>query len=389
MKGRTLGLALLTLVVIAIAWKVSQDKAPQTEVSRSQLYPGLLDRLNEVSRVRLSSGEDTTLLERDGERWVLANKDGYPADGAAVRRAVLQLASLRVVEPKTAKAERYARLGVEDVGDDNGSGTLVELLAGDDQALARLIVGNSSDTTSDPRYYVRRAGEAQSWLVEGALTVPADPIPWVDASIVDVDTARVAAVRIEPAEGAPVVIRKAERDDSFFALENVPEGHVAKSKAPISSCGAVLLDLRFNDVMSADSVAGQAPLRTVTVQTFDGLTVTMTDYAHNDAVVTAFTFAASETTATTATEAETAAAPANAVAETGSVDEATETDADDASATDDGADAETVAEEAMRLSATTAGWVYTLPDYKRRMIERDLDSLIEPASSAQADEASE
>ncbi|MEQ8659812.1 MAG: hypothetical protein RLW62_03250, partial [Gammaproteobacteria bacterium] len=129
MKGRTLGLALVTLVVIAGAWKVTQDKAPQTEVSRSQLYAGLLDRLNDIERVRLTNGDTETVLARAGERWLLASKDGYPADGSAVRRAVLQVAGLRVVEPKTASPERYARLGVQDVDADGADGTLVELLA--------------------------------------------------------------------------------------------------------------------------------------------------------------------------------------------------------------------------------------------------------------------
>jgi hypothetical protein len=366
-KRRTLGFALLTLAVIGVAWKISQDKAPQTEISRSQLYPGLLDRLNDVARVRLSSTDDTTLLARESEGWVLASKDGYPVNGAAVRRTVLQVAGLRVVEPKTATPERYARLGVADIDGADAAGTLVELLAADDAALARLIVGNASDTAGTPRHYVRRAEEAQSWLVEGALAVPADPIPWVDAGIVDIDTARVAEVRIEPAEGAPIVIRKAERDDNFFALESVPTGFEPKSKATVSSGGAVLLDLRFNDVASAAAVADRAPLRTVTVRTFDGLAATMKDYALEDRVVTTFDFAATSPALPSPGDDETDDGSAAADDEGGSPE---------AAATE----AETVAEEAARLAAVTAGWAYVLPDYKRRMIERDLDSLVQPVN---------
>ncbi|MEQ8659456.1 MAG: hypothetical protein RLW62_01425, partial [Gammaproteobacteria bacterium] len=243
---------------------------------------------------------------------------------------------------------------------------------------ARLIVGNARDATAEPRHYVRRAGEEQSWLVDGALEVPADAIPWVDARIVDVDTARVAEVRIEPADGTPVVLRKAERDDNFFALENVPEGYQPKSKATVSSGGAVLLDLRFNDVMGAAAVSGAAPLRTVTVRTFDGLEIALTDYARDDRVVTAFAFAARDPLPAAAAPAASEAAPA------GDADEA-------ASATDDAVDGtpaaqetESVADEAARLSAATAGWVYALPDYKRRMLERDLDSLVQPVADAAA-----
>jgi len=380
-KGRTLGLALLTLVVIVIAWKVSQDKAPQTEVSRSQLYPDLLDHLNDVEHVRLRNGDDESVLVRDGERWLMANKDRFPADGAAVRRTVLQVASLRVVEPKTANPERYARLGVQDADAENADSTLVELVGHDDAALARLLVGHASDNTSAPRHYVRRAGEEQSWLVEGELEVPADPVPWLDAGIVDVDTEQVAEVRIEQDNAKPIVIRKREADDNFFALMNVPDGFEAKSKATVSSGGALLLDLRFNDVASARVVADRTPLRTVTVRTFDGLLTTLKDYELDDGrKVTAFAF--------TAVEPEMAA-------EAGEAAQPSETPADNAdnahdgnASTDDGApdavDTETVAARVARLNDRTSGWVYVLPDYKRRMIERDFDSLVQPVEETEA-----
>lgn len=383
MKGRTLGLALLTLVVIVVAWKVSQDKAPQTEVSRSQLYPGLLDRLNDVERVRLRSGDDASVLVRAGEGWLMANKDDFPADGAAVRRTVLQVASLRVVEPKTANPERYARLGVQDADAEGTDSTLVELLGAGDAALARLLVGHASDNTSAPRHYVRRAGEAQSWLVEGELEVPADPVPWLDAGIVDVDTAQVAEVRIEQDGSTPVVIRKREADDNFFALMNVPEGFEPKSKATVSSGGALLLDLRFNDVASADAVAGATPLRTVTVRTFDGLVATLRDYTLAERTVTAFEFATAEPETTVepeTTDGNTdAAAPDAADGGSEAGDGADE-------AADEPADSETVAQRAARLNARTSGWVYVLPDYKRRMIERDFDSLVQPVEETAASE---
>ncbi len=381
MKGRTLGLALLTLVVIVVAWKVSQDKAPQTEVSRSQLYPGLLDRLNDVERVRLRSGDDASVLVRAGEGWLMANKDDFPADGAAVRRTVLQVASLRVVEPKTANPERYARLGVQDADAEGADSTLVELLGAGDAALARLLVGHASDNTSAPRHYVRRAGEAQSWLVEGELEVPADPVPWLDAGIVDVDTAQVAEVRIEQDGSTPVVIRKREADDNFFALMNVPEGFEPKSKATVSSGGALLLDLRFNDVASADAVAGATPLRTVTVRTFDGLVATLRDYTLAERTVTAFEFA---TTEPGTTAGDTASAGAGETTEAAGEDTAGAGGEAAEDAAEDAADSETVAQRAARLNARTRGWVYVLPDYKRRMMERDFDSLVQPVEDAAA-----
>lgn len=381
MKGRTLVLALVTLAVIVAAWKVSERRAPQTEIARELLFPALIDRLNDVQQVTLRSVEHATRLKRDGDRWLLTDKDDFPADPAKVRRTVLQLAGLRMVEAKTSVPERFARLGVADLDSADATGTVVEVSAGDGAAgapLAALIVGETPPGSARPQHYVRKVGDMQSWLVEGDFEAPADPILWLDAQIADVDTQRVREVRTEAASGTPFTIRKAEASDNFFALQDVPAGFEAKSRATVSSLGALLLDLRFNDVASASRVATGAPVRTSVVRTFDGLVVTLRDYLHAEQTYTTFEFAFD-------------AAGVIPTAPPAASDTAGDTDLSAAENADQAATVEPAAEpaeavdaeaQAAQLAARTAGWAYVLPAYKRRMIDRDLDSLIQPLSTA-------
>jgi hypothetical protein len=376
-NGRSLALGVVTLVVLVAAWKISEDKAPQTEVTRSEFLPALLDRINDVVAVELRSAAHTTRLVRDGEAWHIAGKDDFPADAARVRRTLLQLAALRGVEAKTRSPERYGRIGVDDIDQDGAEGTRVEVDAGGDEPLVSLIVGHARGE-GGAQHYVRRTAEAQSWLVEGALEVPADPIPWLEAGIVDVDTQRVRSVRIEVPERTPVVVTKSAPEDNFFTLQDVPEGYTAKSKATVSSVGAVLLDLRLNDVAAASRVSGQAPARVTTVRTFDGLVATLTDYVQDDLTWTAFDFTYDAEGAVAARP--DTAADAIPAAPLGEADGASDAAADEAAAGDAAVaptPTETVADEVNRLSVRTKGWIYALPDYKRRMIERDFDSLVE------------
>ncbi|MGE0484329.1 MAG: DUF4340 domain-containing protein [Gammaproteobacteria bacterium] len=375
MNGRSLALGVVTLVVLVAAWKISEDKAPQTEITRSEFLPSLIDRINEVAAVDLRSATHATRLVRDGETWRISNKDDFPADAAHVRRTLLQLAALRGIEAKTRSPERYGRIGVDDIDQEGAEGTRVEVDAGGDEPLVSLIVGNARGDDGS-QHYVRRTAEAQSWLVDGALDVPADPIPWLDAGIVDVDTQRVRSVRIEVPGATPVLVTKNEPADNFFTLQDVPAGYAAKSKATVSSVGAVLLDLRLNDVAAASRVTGQAPVRVTTVRTFDGLVATLSDYVINDVTWTAFGFAYDAEGAVAARPA--AADDAIPAAPLGEDGNASETSAEGAAADDTASTAqETVTDEVSRLSARTSGWVYALPDYKRRMIERDFDSLVE------------
>ena len=380
MKRHHLLLLSLTVVVVLLAWTVSQSKAPQTEVTRSELFPSLLDSINEIALVNVRNAQRNTELQRDGERWTVTNKDAFEADAAAVKRLALQLANARIVEPKTSSPNRFAKLGVADIGDENSAGTLVELLTADGNTLAALIVGHERDGSTGDQHYVRRRDEDQSWLVVGELDPNADPITWVDAQILDIDTQRVMSVLVEKSDAAPITLSKAEQSDNFFTLNNIPDGYEQKSKATVSALGALLLDLRFNDVLAAAKLAALTPVREVTVTTFNGLVVTLKDYLLDDQKLVTFSFAVNE---------ELAAAAVSSAAATSADQEENKPEAADTNATEEKSADETPQAESERLRQRTARWAYVIPDYKRRMMEKTFEDLIKTVEPEKPDATQE
>ena len=123
-SAKHIALVVVTVVIVGLAWKVSQDKAPQTDVVRNALYPELLERVNEVGRIELRSSAHNTVLVRSGERWQIENKDNYEAIASNVKRALLQVADLLIVEAKTRSSERYARLGLSDLDQEDAEGSV-------------------------------------------------------------------------------------------------------------------------------------------------------------------------------------------------------------------------------------------------------------------------
>jgi len=165
MNIKTISVLAVTIMVVAGAWKISQQKAPQREVQRTPLYPALIERLNDVRRVQLSSRDEQTVLVRDGESWAIENKDNFAANSGDVKRTLLQLADLRSVEAKTRNSERFQKLGVDDISNDGADGTLIEVLDAENAALTALIIGHSRSGSTRDQYYVRRHTEDQSWVV--------------------------------------------------------------------------------------------------------------------------------------------------------------------------------------------------------------------------------
>lgn len=368
----------ITFAIVVIAWQLSERNAPQTEVVRGSLLPGLLERMNDISQVNLESKKHRTELVRVGDSWQLANKDNFPANGADVKRSLLQLASLRTIEAKTDNPERYAKLGVEDLDQADAPGTTIEVVDGQQSSLVSLILGNSREAATAKQQYVRQRNEAQAWLVEGELELPTDPIKWLDASIADIDTKRVREVRIATVDDQPIVITKAELNDNFYALQNVPAGYVAKSKAIISSIAAILLDLRFNDVATVSRIDGVESNRQVTVKTFDGLITTLDEFVVDETAYARFAFRYDEAAVSDD-------AKASPETDDAAASDLTTTDSENDVASSEAV--ESVADEAARLSAQTAEWIYVLPNYKRRMINRTFDSLIkepEPETEPEA-----
>ena len=366
MNAKFIGLALLTVAIVGIAWKISEDRAPQTEVTRTSLYPGLIDQLNDISRVNVRSANQESVLVRDGDVWKLENRDGYPAAFMNIKRTILRIADLVIIEAKTSLPENYKRIGVADIDSDDATGTRIGLLTDASDTIASLIVGRKSDAGSQAQYYVRKDGDVQSWLVSGDLEIVSDPLKWVDTSIANIDTDRVRQTSITTAEGEPIVISKEDSQKNFFELENIPDGFKLKSKSTVSSLGAIMLNLKFKDVAAVEVLTELEPRKTLELLTFDGLVVKLEEFDNDEKVLVRFDFSYN---------------PDIVVPEE---DEAEMSD--DAAA--EGDEKETVEEEAARLNERTARWAYELPDYKARTIDKRFEDLIEeeePAEEADED----
>ena len=176
----------------------------------------------QARRGRLGRGPAQPVLDltfmRDGDDWQVAQKGGYPADAGKVRRIVLAMADMTLVEPKTRKPDLYPRLEVEDPG--KGKSTLVTLKDKSGAALARLIVGKRRYDrlgAGNDGVYVRRPGDPQSWLARGSIDFSDDMASWLDRHIVDIPDSRVAKVSLTQPDGTSLMLSRAKPDAKFAA----------------------------------------------------------------------------------------------------------------------------------------------------------------------------
>lgn len=274
-------LAGATAISLAMAvWAIgARDMPVATVQANTPLFPGLLDRVNEISKVKLiSPGGKLTISAADGG-WKLAEKGGYPVESQQVRDLVLALANLQLVEAKTADPKLLKRLELEEPEVDGAKSRSIEL---DDQtgtALAAAVVGKPKpDLYGGGRggVYVRRAGEDQAWLAAGEIQLPTDALSLLNHEVIDVPTDQVAAVTLQPVGAVPVRLQRPDAKTQTFTTDAaLPDGR-ALDTSKVEQLAGSLANLTLEDVKPVAELMMPAEAPKARFETFDGVAIDVT-----------------------------------------------------------------------------------------------------------------
>ena len=366
-------LAAVTLVAVGAVVFVERDSGT-VDHAGEVVYPALLAQVNSVERVRVTGREGAFTLARDGDRWVVEEKERYVADPDRVHKLLLGGAGMKRVEPKTGNPDLYPKLWLEDPsGEDSKSVRFVlENAAG--TALADWVLGDSRPSKSDAgrtELFIRVADDPLAWLVEGSVPGGSTIIDWIDRTVARIDRERLRDVEVVHADGAVVAVNRPDPADTDFSLQGVPADRETDSQYRVNDIGRFLEDLRFEDVARSSSLdfAGSVDKR-MRITTFDGLRVDVESVMRDGEAWVQLRAEADETLVATS----------DADASGGDDAESTKTSGALLALED-------VRAEAERLNARWKGWAYELPSFKRDYIARRMDKLTRAIETADAGEA--
>ena len=273
-------LALATVASVALAvHAVGQRDLPiQAEAVAGPMFPGLLDRVNDVREVHIVGPDGILTVVQKDQGWALQEKSGYPVDPEQLRKLVLGVANLQLVEAKTADPARLGRLDLQEPGSEAAKSRLVELKGADGRTLAAAVIGKTTPSlygTSHGGIYVRRGGENQSWLASGTLDVPGDALMLLGGEVVDVPVEQVAQVVLRAPDGSALTLSRPDAAAEFTVDVPLPEGRKL-DPAKVEFVTAALTALRMTDVQPASALPPEAERRQARFQTFDGLPIEVT-----------------------------------------------------------------------------------------------------------------
>ncbi|MBT8131905.1 MAG: DUF4340 domain-containing protein, partial [Gammaproteobacteria bacterium] len=267
MTNRTVQILAATIVGLILLLLVTRDDNEKTIYAGGLLLPEFKAVANDVTNISITRASDSESLEirSDGDRWVVTDRDDYPADIGVIRQLIIALAEANIVEEKTANPENYDRLGVADPGPDS-TGTRV-VVAGDDFSYS-VILGNEAQ--GDFRY-ARVTDQQTSFLIDQNPDLPTSIGGWLTDEVIDLPAAKIRSVAISHADGETLVIEKNEEAQTDFAVLDIPDGRELSYATVANGIGGALTSLTLQDARAA---VDAEPAASVVFETWDGLTVT-------------------------------------------------------------------------------------------------------------------
>jgi hypothetical protein len=312
------------------SWLSSKRHLDRATQAGDLVLPGLESALNNITEVRLTKGDEThTTLKKGASDWTVAERD-YPADSGKVRKFLLDLGALNVVEEKTHNPANYPQLGVEDTTSPKATGTRVALVT--PSKVYELIIGKPSNAKSG---YVRVPTTEQALLAAPSLSVDADPKRWLDHTLIDIHQERVKEIEEKPAEGPAFTASREKKEQTDFSVSNIPKGRELSSPVAADPIAGSLGSMTFDDVHKASAPA-DAKVSHAIYRTFDGLELDIA--GRKDGTRDLITFTVRST-------------------------------------------AKETADEAQKLTAQLQGWEYELPSYKYDGIFHSLEDLLKPVEA--------
>jgi hypothetical protein len=281
MQGKgLLGLLLATIAAVAVAgFATLGGSGPAADPLAGELVlPEVAPRLADIGRLALVHDDEKTTLLRRGDGWVIEEKGGYPADSAKIRQALLGLAELTYVEPKTQKPDLYSRLEVEDAGNKDSKSTMVTLADVKGSLIGEVITGkHRADQLGggEDGIYIRKPGNARSWLARGKLDLAGETTQWLDDKLLDLPVAQVKEADFTAPDGKKLTILRDKPSDKF-KLAELPKDKKLKSDDALDDPAGALANTELADVQPAKDFDFPADgVGAAKFTSFDGLTVTV------------------------------------------------------------------------------------------------------------------
>ncbi len=292
-KKQVIILWIVAIVLAAAAWAVRSGgpKGFESQTARQRgdtLFKEL--PVQEVAKIEVvSGGEKVTVTRKDG-KWIVAERDGYPARVSTVNDLLRTLAEVKVTDGIEADPSFAPRFGMNlDAGDEAERGTGIVLANDAGSEIARVTLGKNIESGGDPmspfgggssgRFIRNHADDSGVYKVSETFpSLSTEPRRWLAEDFLKVE--KITGLTLSKPGKPDEVEWKLTRPDenADFTLEGKADTE-ALDAGVVNPLKSIFSTSSFEDLVPADKVAGQEKTdekRTLQIVTAEGFNYTVT-----------------------------------------------------------------------------------------------------------------
>jgi hypothetical protein len=286
MKRQQVYLLLGAALVLAIAGTIFQMvRSAGWKGQSANLEPFAQLPVNTIEKLVIKSSKSSITLQKKGEIWTVAERNGYPADFSKIRDLIRSLWEFKVVRQLEVGPSQFARLHIQSPGQGDGSGVQLDLIAASDKPVKTLIFGKSfggegsaddeAEGPADSGRFVYDPSEKDKVYLgkESFYTVDPSPQNWIDKDFIKPGPIK-EITRDSSATGDGWKISRKDEKPQWDLVEAKP-GEAINPQA-VASLGNFAPN--FSDVKPADAPDSETGLKQpvkVNLAGFDGFKYTV------------------------------------------------------------------------------------------------------------------
>ncbi len=238
------------VAVVMVIWAVFQSHISHKPKTAPGEPAYLIQGLNpaDISSIVLGTGEDQVTLKRQSGRFVVVNKDSYPAETKQINDLITKCLEIKTAQFITDKAENHEALGVTEKEARN----VVKFFLPDSSLLTGVIVGKTKEQGQGN--YIRLATSDKVYVAPEAPWIRSGAMDYIDQEIISADSENIQLVKVTSPDDEYTLKRKEDSED--LLLENIPADKKLKDSDSKSVFNA-LTDMKFTDVKKKSPASGE------------------------------------------------------------------------------------------------------------------------------------
>ncbi|MHC4147998.1 MAG: DUF4340 domain-containing protein [Planctomycetota bacterium] len=232
------------VAVLMVIWAVAQSRIANEPKGKPEVPSYLIQGVDpaDIASIVLTSNDDTITLKRRQDRFVIADKDDYPALAGEITKLLTSCFDIRNAELYTEDKANHKDLGVAE----EDARTVVKFLGPDSSLITGVVIGKASEQGRGT--YVRLVASDKVYVASQVPRVKSQAMDYMDPKLVSMERGDIESVTVI----SPNETYTLKGGNGGIRLENLPDGKKLKA-GEYGHAFSALTNLRFDDVSGKSS----------------------------------------------------------------------------------------------------------------------------------------